>query len=428
MVMSKMSDARKGFLTIVGATGLAQVVGLGAIPIIGRLYPPAEFGPFAVVNAAALPLAALASLRYEMAVPLPKRERESRAVASLGLRSAAIFAAACTALAVIASLAIPGWWVGGWLLTWVPVIAGLMAAFAVLNQVAVRHRAYSAIARRNVLMAISVVSFQILAGIAGAGPHGLAAGLAAGQLVGVVSLWWSLKPHFAGPGVPRSERREAWQAYRRFPLVLAPAGVVNVLGLSAPLLLAAALYGDQVSGLLGMTQRVLTIPVTLVGLALAQVYIGEFARAKREGSADLRRMFVRTSKRLGSVAVVAALVVFLASPYAFPLVLGEEWARSGQYATALAVAMGAQLCVSPLSQTVIVMGRPGMQAAWDLSRLILCSGSIVLASWWGWDDMAAVTLFGAMMALTYAVGWWLSWWTVTHPLPENPLESGGPSH
>jgi O-antigen/teichoic acid export membrane protein len=299
-----------------------------------------------------------------------------------------------------------------WLLVWVPLIAGLMGGFAVLNQFAVRHRAYTAIARRNVLMASSVVVLQVLAGVLGAGPHGLAAGLAGGQAIGLVAMVRSLRPYLHGPSPSASERRATWREFRSFPLLLAPSGVVNVLGLSIPIMLAASLYGEKVSGWLGMTQRVLTVPVTLVGLALAQVYLGEFSRVKRGSSAGLERIFLQTTRRLGAVAVLLTIAVVAASEFVFPLVLGPAWARSGDYAMLLALAMGAQLCASPLSQTVVVLGRPAFQAGWDVSRLILCGGSIVVAHRLGWDDLGAVGLLSAMMTATYALSWVLSWWAV----------------
>lgn len=412
--MRPLSSARKGFLAIAGASGAAQLVGLAGMPIISRLFSPEEFGPFAVVNAAVLPAAALASLRLELAIPLPD-ERQARALVSLGLRASVWFGLAWT---VVAGLAVTGagvWSDGSWwsLVLWVPVVAGLMGAFAVLNQYAVRHRAYGAIGRRNVLMAVSVVVLQIAAGFLDAGPHGLAAGLAGGQLVGVLSLRHSLRERLGAASAPtRAERAVTLRNHRTYPLLMAPAGVVNVLGLTAPLLLVASLFGQTVSGWLGMTQRVLTLPVALLGLALAQVYLGEFSAARREGRRDLERLFLRTSRRLGLAALVMALVVGLASPFAFPLVLGEQWGRSGTYAVALAAAMGVQMVASPLSQTVIVMGYPAFQAAWDVLRLLVCGGAVILSHRLGLEDASTVGVLGAAMCLTYLLSWLMSFWAV----------------
>ncbi|WP_404384445.1 lipopolysaccharide biosynthesis protein [Knoellia locipacati] len=412
--MRPLSSARKGFLAIAGASGAAQLVGLAGMPVISRLFSPEEFGPFAVVNAAVLPAAALASLRLELAIPLPD-EGQARALVSLGLRASAWFGLVGTVIAGLVVTGAGAWTDDGWwsLLPWVPVVAGLMGAFAVLNQYAVRHRAYGAIGRRNVLMAVAVVSLQVTAGLLDAGPHGLAAGLAGGQLVGVLSLRHSLRGQLRAVSAPtRAERAATLGSHRTYPLLMAPAGVVNVLGLTAPLLLVAAIFGQTVSGWLGMTQRVLTLPVALLGLALAQVYLGEFSAARREGGRDLERLFLRTSMRLGLAALAMVLVVGLASPIAFPLVLGEQWERSGTYGVALAAAMGVQMVASPLSQTVIVMGYPALQAMWDVLRLVACGGAVLVSHRLGLEDVATVGVLGGTMCLTYVLSWLLSFWAV----------------
>lgn len=289
-----------------------------------------------------------------------------------------------------------------------------------LNQYAVRHRAYGAIGRRNVLMAVAVVVLQVTAGLVGAGPHGLAAGLAGGQLVGVLSLWHSLRQHLgAGPAPDRAERSVTLRQYRTYPLLMAPTGVVNVLGLTGPLLLVAALFGQAVSGWLGMTQRVLTLPVALVGLALAQVYLGEFSAARREGRQDLERLFKRTSMRLGAAGLGMAALIAVAAPITFPLVLGEQWERSGTYAVPLAAAMGLQMLASPLSQTVIVMGHPTWQAAWDVSRLLLSIGAVYGGHALGWDDVQTIQLLSAVMSVSYAFSWLLSR-AALHGRPTSP--------
>ena len=61
---------------------------------------------------------------------------------------------------------------------------------------------------------------------------------------------------------------------------MAPAGVLNVAGLYLPILLLAWLYGPVVAGYVGFTQRVLGLPMTLIGQSVAQVYLGELSSVR----------------------------------------------------------------------------------------------------------------------------------------------------
>lgn len=414
-----LSTARRGLLSIIGGTAGGQVIAFVCAPLISRLFAPAEYGPFAIVNAAILPLATAAALRLDMAIPVPDDDDEALRLASLGLRLVAALGAILAMIAWVLRLELVDLLhlqMDPTLLVWIPVVAALMGSFMMLNQVAIRWRMYGAIGRRNLLQASVVSLAQIAAGAAGWGAHGLALGLAVGQLAGVLSLAGSIRGRVplttrkSGPSDATMLRR-----YKSFPLLMAPSGLINALGLQAPVLLMAALYGSTVAGWLGMTQRILSLPIALVGVALSQVYLGEFSAAKRAGSVDLGRLFMRASARLGAAGVVLALGLVVLAPTAFAWVLGEEWRVSGDYARALAVASALQLVASPLSQTLIVMGRLKTQAAWDCARLALCTGVVATVHTTGQSAQVSILWLGSSIAISYAASWLLSWRSLRQP-------------
>ncbi|WP_186526121.1 oligosaccharide flippase family protein [Leekyejoonella antrihumi] len=390
-----------------------QLLALLASPILGRLFPPNEFGPFAVVNAAVMSIGTIAALRLELAIPLPMREGMARDVARLGLQICTAFGTCGLAIAWIARYQLAAG-LGqshsvAALVPWVPVIAAEVGAFAVLNQLAIRQKAYGAIARRSVLQAGATVVAQIGGGFAGLGSQGLALGLAIGQGVGVVTLWASTRPDSREHATVRASTRRILKRFRSFPLLLAPAGLLNSLGLQIPVLLASALFGVEVSGWLGMTQRILALPIALLGTTLAQVYLGEFGEAKRADSDQLAALFVRTSKRLAVAGVVIAAVVMLLGPLGFSVVLGSQWETSGAYAQALAIGLVIQMVASPLSQTLIVMERNLQQFIWDIGRLAFSAVAVYGGYHVGFSALTSMWLLGGAMAISYALLWWLSW-------------------
>ena len=407
----KASSAKRGLLTVISGTAGGQLLAILAAPIVGRLYPPGVFGPFAVINALVLPLGVVAALRYELAIPLPKSRGTTRDVSKLALAIAAAFTILGTALVALLHgplaevLGFPVSQSG--FLIWVPVIAGLSAAFAILNQLAIREKKYGAIARRNLLLNAVTVGVQIVLGLAGVGTVGLVLGLALGQLASVVSLAASVRPYLTSPTTGPRLRSVAGR-FRSFPLVLAPSGLINSAGLQAPLVLSAALYGASVSGWLGMTQRILALPLALIGQAVAQVFLGEFSEAKRAGSSELQALFLRATRNLLLVGVVGAVVLVVLAPWAFSTFLGAQWHQSGVYAQALALSLAVQMVGNPLSQTIIVMGKNGYQLAWDILRLVLCAGAVVVASRLGFSATNAIWWLSIASAASYLVLWVLS--------------------
>ncbi|MGC5385185.1 MULTISPECIES: oligosaccharide flippase family protein [Micromonospora] len=432
-----MSSGRRGVLGIAAGSAGGQLLALAAVPLLARLYRPADFGVLAVVAALVLTVGTVAALRFEMAVPLPEREEDARALVRLGLVAAAGTAILASAVVLLAGDRAALWFGQPELARWlwvVPPSAAAMGVVLVLNQFAVRHRRYGAIGRRNLFQSVAVVVTQIVAGVAGLRPGGLALGFGFGQVAAAAVLLRDARRRGATARAGRRPPRllAVARRYRRFPFLLAPSGLLNVLGTQLPVLLIAYWYGSAVAGWLGLTQRVLAMPAALVASAVAQVYLGEIARIAREQPRSGRRAFLRASRRLALVAGPGALLVVVGAPAAFSLVFGAQWHSSGAYAQALAVFMAAQLVVSPLSQTLVVFERQGLQLAWDAGRVALVAGAVSVVALVGGSPLTAVWAFGVSGALAYGVGWLMSLRVVTaagrdrgRPRPAPQLVSQG---
>lgn len=432
LTTTNWSPRRRGFAALIGGVAGGQVLALLASPLLGRLFPPAEYGPFAVIGAAIAPLSTIAALRLELAIPLPRREGMARDVARLGLQICGCLGIAGLAVAWLArdqiATALGQGHAVAQLIPWVPVIAAEIGAFAVLNQLAIRYKAYGAIARRSLLQAAATVGAQVIFGYAGLGAQGLALGLAIGQGVGVLALAVSVSTPPGGEPTVHSSPVRILRRFRSFPLLLAPAGLLNTLGIQAPLLLASAMFGVEVSGWLGMTQRVLALPISLLGTTLAQVYLGEFGEAKRSASGRLTELFTQTSKRLALVGVAIAAPLILLGPLAFSVLLGQRWENSGSYAQALAIGLVAQMVGAPLSQTLIVMGKNLQQFVWDVGRLAGCSAAVYAGFELGWSPTATMWLLGAATAASYGCLWLMSWYAVKRVSAYPRTGAPPPSH
>ncbi|MBP6994805.1 MAG: oligosaccharide flippase family protein [Phycicoccus sp.] len=410
-LLGQGSPVRRGYLAVIGGVGAGQLLALAMSPLIARFYPPQVYGPFVTFTAVALPLGTVAALRLESAIALPPRERDARAVAGLGLWATLVVTLATCALVLLrrdhvaALIGLPAGEAD--LLLWAPVLVLTTGAQIVLNQVAVRHRRYAVVARRAVLQSATTVACQVGLGLVGVGSVGLVAGLILGQTVACLALASSLRDHLPDVDL-RRQGRQLVRAYRRFPTVLAPSGLVNNLGTQLPILLAGPLYGSHVVGWLGMSQRILVLPLSLFGLAIAQVFLGEFSAAHRADRTDLVPMFRSTSRQLLVVGSAVAVVVAVAAPWAFPWVLGESWARSGAYAQALAPMVMAQMVTVPLSSVSLVTGRLGLQAAWDVGRILLVALAILGARTVApSDDLAMVWAVSIASTLSYVSLWFL---------------------
>ncbi len=67
----------KSFGVLLSGTLFAQGIGYAIAPILTRLYSPAEFGELALFMRITGFISAVATLRYELAIPLPKEDKDA---------------------------------------------------------------------------------------------------------------------------------------------------------------------------------------------------------------------------------------------------------------------------------------------------------------------------------------------------------------
>lgn len=413
-IHARLNSNRRGAISIFAGIAAGQVLALLAAPLLSRIYSPSDFGVFATCSAIIVTIGTVASVRFELAIPLPAHDREAYGLVVLGLLSATLLGFLCTVAVALGGGQVASALGQPQLMPWlwvVPPGATAMGYYLVLNQLAIRQRRFIAIGRRSFLQSATIVVSQIIAGLAGLRPGGLVAGFGIGQAMSAVSLLAGsgIRSKEGKAGRDRALLRSLVVRYRRFPLVLGPSGLLNVLGLQLPIILMAAWYGGEVAGWMGLTQRILALPVTLIGTTVAQVYLSELARQAREGLSSAAVLFRRVSLSLLFAGTLLLLALLFLGPTLFKLIFGLEWTDSGQYAQALAFGLAAQLVASPVSQTLIVLERPILQFVSDATRVIVVFVVVFAVKYSGGDALTAIWAIGISLGATYVLSWILSW-------------------
>ncbi len=414
---------------LAGGTALGQAVVALASPILTRLYSPEDLGILAVFSSILGMVSVFAALRYELAIPLPQDDADAAALVTFSLG---------VVVAVSLLMGVGVQFLGGHIADWanapalrqhlwlLPVGVGMVGFYQVLSYWAVRRQAFGRIARTKLYQGLGATSTHILLGLAAVGPAGLIFGQVVGQGAGVTTLaihaWRDGREHLRTMS-PEALRRVAWR-YRRFPQLSSFSGLLNSAGLQLPALLLAAFYGPLVAGWFLLGQRVVGIPMSLLGQAVAQVYVGTASRLVQEDQARLRGIFARTAGRLLVLGLIPMGVLGVAGPWFFSRVFGIEWVEAGSYVQLLAGAFLLQFAITPLSQTLNIIERQDLQLAWDFGRLLLVVGALLGARQLGGSAWHAVTAYSAAICLAYGALFLLNLWALaSHVRKREPEES-----
>lgn len=411
-----MTAAQRSMVSLLGATALGQAIALAVSPVLTRLTGPAAFGVFGVYLASLGVLGAIASWRFGLAVPLPETDEEAAAIVFAGALGALALAAIAGLLVLVA-----GHWVARVVLDtpaiepllWLVPVGMLGVGLTdVLSGWCLRHRDFRPLVRSRITRSVGTSAFQLAGGVLVRGsPIGLVGGDVLGRLVSV----WEMARTITRVERERrlipsfSKVRAAISRYRAFALVSTPSTLINAAGAWAPVVLLTVWWGPIAGGLYTLGQRVIGVPIGLLGDSAGQVYIGELAARARDSSAAMTVLFSKTAKGLLTLGIPAGIAMLVLGPLAFRIVFGQQWADAGVMVRWLALALVCQLVAIPLAQTLNVLGYQRQQLAWDVTRLTLTVAGFWWAHYMALSAVESIAVYGVITAVTYLLLIALSW-------------------
>jgi O-antigen/teichoic acid export membrane protein len=387
---------------LVGGTVGAQMIAMLAAPLLTRLYAPSDFGLLAVFTALLSLVSVVAALRYDTAIPLPADGRDAAALAALGVLCTVLVAAACVMPAVAYREEIAAWLNAPALARYlflVPLGALFAGLYSVLNFCAIRTREFAPLAKTRFSQALIAALIQ-LAG-APLGAVALLLGQMAGQGSGALSLCLRVaqprRALMAGVGFARMV--QVGYRYRTFPLFSTWSALFNTAGAQLPPMLFAALFTPASAGMYILANRVLALPMQMLGQSIGQVFTADAATAHREGR--LPQLAADIHRRLAHIGMPPMLVLLIAGPELFAFVFGEEWRDAGVFARWLAPWLYLVFVTSPLSALFSVLERQAAGMLFQGLLLTVRVAAIAAGAAMG-DIMAAVAWFAAGSALCWS--------------------------
>ncbi|MDN3552592.1 oligosaccharide flippase family protein [Halomonas almeriensis] len=348
----------RGVTTLASANIAGQLILLAAIPLLTRLYSPEEFGVFAVFAAILGVVGGVSNLRYELAIPLPRRDRDAGHLLLASLLINLIFAGVVVIMVALLRGAVARWTETPameqllWLL---PIILLVSGSYRALKFWAVREKNYSQIASTRINQSLANAFIQVVGGFAGLGVWSLVSGQGVGQSVGIrtLSRLMPMRQIFLESKSETLRVKALLKKYRRFPIYDVPAVFFNSISIQLPNFLMAVLFNPAVAGFYYLADRVLAAPMIMVSQAVAQVLYGDIKGLKASGELVTRCMKVTLVMAFITFPPILFLVFF--SETIFVLGFGEEWSEAGIYAGWLIFGLSARFLYSPLSLVLMAL-------------------------------------------------------------------------
>jgi O-antigen/teichoic acid export membrane protein len=385
LIKSRLA-AQSGFVlsarTLVSGSLIAQGISFLALPILTRLYTPGDFNTLAVYAAFVAIFAAVACLRLDIAIPLPKEDKDAvcllvfALIISGGISFALGIFVYFFKIEIISSINLQILEQYIWLL---PIGIWFTSTFTALQYWSTRNKRFKLVAQTRVLQNLSGSIFQILYGLLGAGPFGLIVGLIINSATGAISF---LKREILLDistilSVRWSHMCKVLGSYSRFPTYSTFDALANTSGSQIPIILIAAIAIGPEAGYLALAIKVISTPLMVVSSSVGQVYLSQAAEQYRKGV--LAIFTYRIFNGLLLTGVGPALTVAMIAPEMFAIIFGDEWKRAGEILTYMAPAIIFQFMSTPISMVMHVRMLQIQMLILMIFGLLLRAGSIVLA-------------------------------------------------
>ncbi len=394
----------RAVMALTSASALGQAILLAAMPLVTRLYSPSDFGVFAVFNAILAVLLVASSLRYELAIPLPKGNENARVILYLALLLNALVALVVLIVSLVwgrsiaALYDLPHLEQALWLL---PVVLLGAGSYRTIRMWAVRHSDFRGIATTKITQSASNALVQILCGLASFGVIGLVIGQFFGYSAGTLRLARGVS--FSTADISRTMWRRMLvmaRRFNRFPKFDVLASIVNTISLQLPNFLLAILFTPVVAGLYLLADRALGAPLSLLSQSIGQVLYARSRQAVEQGRIGgiTRDILVG----LFAVALLPALVMFFYGENLFKLVFGADWGQAGVYASWLIIGIVANFLYSSVSLILMATNAQHLNLVIQLGVLAAKAAALVYGYLSG-DALTAIITFALVNGLCYAL-------------------------
>lgn len=385
---------------------MAQVIGYAIAPILTRLYSNAEMGEMLYYMRLIAFISSIATLRYEAALPLPKRDEHSYLMYRFVYLFAFWVLVFIAFFLVVFSLVLGYFSFKPWYILCVVMGTAAMIFINVGTSWSVRIGSYGIISRQKITN--SLVSNALKWGFFFLNwkSFGLILATLLGFVVSALEFVWDFrKTHRRFRDLFSSRKTRAiLKEHREFPLLNLPHVFIDN---GRDMLLATSIlayFGEAVYGSYGHAYQMLRIPLMLIGVSVGQLFYNRSSEAMHKQK-TLTPILTKTIGVLTLISIVPFTILFFYGTEIFAFVFGSTWGIAGTYAETMAFWLMINFVLSPISALPLLLNKQ----RYALFMGLVSSLIQVIPFWvfpWAYGKSEAVFI-STLQTVSYTQALWL---------------------
>jgi O-antigen/teichoic acid export membrane protein len=363
------SELLRNTSILVSGTALAQLIPILLQPLLRRYFSPEIFGAYSVYLSLVGILIVISSFRYELAIILPRNDKEAVAVFFLTLVVNLIFNILLLLIIILWKAKILSFLnlseTYAKYLYLVPLGTFLFSTYQSINYWLIRKKKFFAISinkfMRRGFEGSSQVVFKFLK---------IPQGLIFGDLIGQIANLFS--GIYQGAKCGLSFRLFSWgkikyvmRKYSDYPKFNIVPGFMSACSYLLPAIMINKFYSAENTGYFDLSKLLLSIPLALIATSISNVLlqrVSEKNKLQQSIRKDLISIFIVVA--LGVIFEIA-VIMFWAEDL-FKILFGNKWEFSGTISKILVWAFAFNFVVSSFSSIFISLNKIKLLSAWQL--------------------------------------------------------------
>lgn len=369
----KNSELLKNTSILVSGTALAQLIPILLQPILRRYYTPDIFGAYAVYLSLVGILAIISSFKYELAIILPRKDKEAANIFFLTILINIIFNILLVFVIII--------WKTNILhffnlsekfsdyLYFVPLGIFFYSFYQSINNWLIRKKGFFPISVNKFVRRGFEGCAQVVFKFA-QNSHGIIFGDLIGHIANLISgMYQGQKRGLSLSLLSPGKMKYVVLKYSEFPKFNVIPSFMSACSFLLPVILLNKFFSSEITGFFDLSKLLLSIPLALISTSISNVLLqstSEKFKDKKSFKKDLLLILAIVS----IIGTVEIIVITFFGVELFKLIFGEIWGFSGRISQILVWSYALNFFVASFSAVFISMNKIKLLSIWQLFYFI----------------------------------------------------------
>jgi O-antigen/teichoic acid export membrane protein len=389
----------KNVLTLITGSALSQVVIYASILILTRLFSTELFGIYMLFSSATLILKPLATLQYEFAIVLPKKDTDAINLAGF---SFIILVSYCLLLLVIIfffNKSIADFFNIKELANFIyllPLSVFLFGGVSIFDYWNNRTNMFKNISKGLLTKSAVMSSTQLATGVSSFNSLGLIPGMLLGQFLQLLFLIKASAKSMVHLTKEISLKKMLFLAkrYRDIPIFNTIINLTNNLSNELPVLLITKYFGLASSGIYGLAIKFTRAPVGIFQQSINQVFFNKASKIYND-EGNLHELVIKTAKHLLFISSFLFLPLFIVSFY-LDIIFGQNWTDVGLYSRILIPWLFFGFLSNPITPLILILNKQKTMVVFDAFLLVFRFLALFLGYYFYNSIVIALILFSGI--------------------------------